>query len=788
LEFSLQAKDHSGGWTLAISEYLRRDAVRLGREGQVCHGWLSIKLPRRQVTEYFARSENAAGVKHDLVRHLTDVAEQARTFAEKFDGGEFGYWAGLWHDLGKFTQAFQDYLAAPTHGHGPDHSTAGAIHAVDIFDEVARAVAGHHSGLPDSADLERRVNDPKKKQLAREAVERAQAVPAALRPDGDLSAALPPGLFAGRDLAQSKRNLELFSRMVFSSLADADFLDTEKHFESSRHATRSGSPSLHDLWALFERDQNQLSTRTGSRLQQIRHEIYESCLEAAEEKQGIFSLTVPTGGGKTRSSLGFAIKHALRWGLDRIIVAIPYTSIIDQTADVYRTIFRQENQSVLEHHSAVTARREQESDPVSLDEVWLRLASENWDAPIIVTTTNQLFESLFANRPTRCRKLHNIARSVLILDEVQTLPVHLLTPILDILQTLSDQYRVSIVLCTATQPALTSNASFQGLREVREIIRDPARYFRELQRVDYESHVGEPWTWEQVAEEMRTEQQCLTIVNTKKDAFALLDVLTDDPSVLHLSTQMCGVHRLETLKEVRQRLSSKLPCRLVSTQVVEAGVDLDFPLVLRAVGPLDRIVQAAGRCNREARLEKDGYPVHGRVIVFEPKDGGVPPGMYETAMCEAVSMLRRGCDLHSPATYEVYFRQLFGAVGAYLDRHQIQAARTRFDFPLVAQKFRLIEDDTELALVRPPWGDHQTEVDRLLDLVRTRAEVPRWLFRKIQPYVVSIRKRVIPAYQREHLLQEIIPDTGIWEWLGRYDKVRGLVAAPLSVEELVVAT
>jgi CRISPR-associated endonuclease/helicase Cas3 len=735
---------------------------------------------------YFAHSANSSGQWHDLPQHLSDVAKQARVFAAKFGAGEFGYWAGLWHDLGKFVQEFQAYLEGRERK-GPDHSTAGAIHAFSLFDQLARLVAGHHCGLPNDTDLERRVKDKKKKKLADAALERARATLVNLSPVEDLWESLPEFVRSGSSEEDHKRSCELFFRLVFSALTDADFLDTEKHFNAAKHALRFNSPKLKDLWTLFEKDQNALSGKAANRLQEIRHEIYRRCLEKAQLHPGIFTLTVPTGGGKTRSGLAFAMRHAMKWEMDRVIVAIPYTSIIEQTAGVYRDIFKQMGRYVLEHHSAVPARKDEDTDPVTFDEVWSRLASENWDAPIVVTTTVQLFESLFANRPNKCRKLHNIANSVVILDEVQTLPVHLLKPILDVLQQLADNYRVSVVLCTATQPALKSHASFRGLKAVKPIIDNPEGYFGELKRVEYESHIGEPWEWARVAQEIRTSEQALAVVNTKKDAFALLDALEAGPNLFHLSTQMCGAHRFDVLQEVKRRLEPtvKEPCLLVSTQVVESGVDLDFPLVLRAVGPLDRIVQAAGRCNREGRLAKDGVLIRGRVVIFEPAEGRVPPGMYETAMDEAKSMLRRKCNLDRPQTFEEYFGKLFGTIGSYLDKEDIQGKRALFDYPQVARDFRMIDDDTVPVIVRPKWGDHPAKVARLLELLRSKDDLPQWIFRELQPYVVGIRRWAIPRCQEGYFVREIVPGREIWEWMGRYDRVRGLVEAPLPPDELV---
>jgi CRISPR-associated endonuclease/helicase Cas3 len=569
-----------------------------------------------------------------------------------------------------------------------------------------------------------------------------------------------------------KRRLEFFLRMAFSALVDADFLDTERHFEPGQAAHRGQGANLNELWQRLETAQREFSGRHHDELNDIRHEIYQACLRAADAPPGIFSLTVPTGGGKTRSGMAFALRHALVHALDRVIVAIPYTSIIEQTADVYRGIFGAD--SVLEHHSAVTP-QDDPSDPLSYQDVWARLASQNWDAPLVVTTTVQLFESLFANRPSNCRKLHNIARSVIILDEVQTLPPELLTPILDVLQDLVDHYHVSVLLCSATQPALLEGPYRRGLREVLEIIDTPERYFAALKRVRYElpAH-DERWTWERVAVEMQSVDQCLAIVNTKQDALRLLDAL-NDPAAFHLSTLLCGAHRRDVLREIRRRLAAGSVCRLVSTQVVEAGVDLDFPLVLRALGPLDRIVQAAGRCNREGRHAA------GRVVIFVPLQGASPPGGYTTGTDTALSLLNRpGADLHDPPLYRTYFERLYQAIDQ--DKKRIQDCRAALDYPEVAQRFRLIEDDTAPIVVRP--DNYRHEVDTLLRLLRHAEETPRWLLRRLQPYIVGVRTRLIPTYHREGFLDEVAP--GIWEWLGQYDSVRGLSLVNRDPAELVI--
>jgi CRISPR-associated endonuclease/helicase Cas3 len=574
---------------------------------------------------------------------------------------------------------------------------------------------------------------------------------------------------------KSPSQAELFLRLLFSALVDADYLDTEAHFDPGRSQIRYRPFDLTDLAESFWKAQANLSGHDQSPVNLARNEIYRACLAAAEWEPGVFRLTIPTGGGKTLSGMAFALQHALKYKKDRIIVAIPYTSIIDQTSQVYRSIFGEE--AVLEHHSALAPPEEEED---YLRYQWTRLAAENWDAPIVVTTTVQLFESLFSNRPATCRKLHNATQSIIILDEVQTLPTGLLAPILEVIQQLVDHYGVTVVLSTATQPSLVDSGSpyLKGLRgEIREMVPDPARYFQALKRVSYDCP-QDAWPWERVAREMAAEPHCLVVVNTKNDALALLDAL-DDPEVLHLSTLLCMAHRRKVMEAIKARLATGQPCRVVATQVVEAGVDLDFPVVLRAMGPLDRIVQAAGRCNREGRLSQ------GRVIIFQPADGCVPPGDYRSGHDIARTMLGRpGVDLHSPGIYESYFRQLYQAVNT--DKRGINELRQRLDFPEVAARFKLIEDATVPLVMRYPKED--SKVDGMLRRLQTPGELlggkARRLLRQLQPYLVNVRRRVLAQYQQQDLVQELPLE--LWEWLGNYHPTRGLPGGGIDPETLVI--
>jgi len=708
-----------------------------------------------------AHSQNRFGKTHDLATHLSAVANLAAKFSASFGAADLASWAGLWHDVGKFHPAFQAYLANPLAERSPDHKGAGATLASKYAEPLAFLVAGHHGGLLDREALKSWLSEKAHAPRTDEALLIALKELPSLEP-----ASLIPFPF------WPKIEIEFLLRMVFSALVDADFLDTEGHFQPEKSAKRGDSGNLADLWARFERNQRIMTGKLTDRVNLLRHSVYMACLKGAELPSGFFRLTVPTGGGKTRSSLGFALLHALRHGKERVIVGIPYTSIIEQTAAVYREALGE--QAVIEHHSAVPVDDPENPTP---GEVCRRLAAENWDASVVVTTTVQLFESLFANKTSRCRKLHNIANSVLILDEVQTLPTHLLEPVLDVLRQLVAHYGVSVVLCTATQPALDESPYLKGLPNVREIVPNSASLFVELKRVRYEwPRAGVKVGWQWVADEMQKEKQALAIVNTKADALALLDAL-QDPEALHLSTLMCGAHRRDTLDEVRMRLRNGTPCHLVSTQVIEAGVDVDFPMVLRALGPLDRIVQAAGRCNREGKLGL------GRMVIFEPESGRLPTGAYRTGTALAAMQLPTpGFDFDDPRAYKRYFQLLYQSLD--LDTKNIQELRSNFSYAEVSSRFRMIEDDTFPAIVRPPGEHHKAKVDQLIAELRIQEIGSRWIFRALQPYIVNFRARLIKAYSNDGLLREVTPN--LWEWLGSYDSVRGIDTGKRDPTELVV--
>jgi CRISPR-associated endonuclease/helicase Cas3 len=704
--------------------------------------------------QLIAHSANDEGKFHLLEEHLLAVAELCAQFADKFGMGDCGRLAGLLHDLGKLSPEFQRFIRdTAKYKSGGDHKGAGCrlAYEKDWFFE-AFVVNGHHGGLRSRADV-------KDSALSADAaiVEQSQK----------LFEQLLSG-FDSRDNWQlagieNRFQVEFLVRMMFSALVDADFLDTESHIQPKKAAVRLKSFDLKSLFDTFINNHEALINEAEkSDINRTRCEIYHACLDAAKQPQGFFRLSVPTGGGKTRSSMAFALKHAVVHGLDRVITAIPYTSIIDQNAEIYRDIFGIEN--VLEHHSGVKwdAKADERADGYS----WTRLASENWDAPIVVTTTVQLFDSMFSNKPSSCRKLHNIASSVLVLDEVQTLPANLLDPILDGLRQLVERYGVTVVLCTATQPAWEDNPVFKGLEEIREIVPDHERYFRDLARVTYQfPKEEETWSWQQVADRILERQQSLVVVNTRKDAVSLLDILEGQDGVLHLSTNLCGAHRKEVIGEIKHRLKNEKTCRVVSTQVVEAGVDVDFPFVLRAIGPLDRIIQAAGRCNREGKSNL------GTVVVFNPANAApLPPGEYRPATGIANIILNDPMfDPHSQESIRRFFSQFYQLVPT--DLKKVMQSRKKLNFKETAEKFHLIEEkDTAPVIV--PYNNEALEI-----IERIRQSDPgdgRWLFRLAQPFIITLYENEFNRARKANLLEEI--GFRIYMWKGEYDKgLKGII-------------
>lgn len=687
---------------------------------------------------------------HPLSDHLKCVATLAAQFAAVFGSANWAELAGLWHDLGKFQPAFQRRLRGDRSS--VEHSGAGAAYADSLHPTrsipLAFVIAGHHAGL---ANLIR--NEPHSPLALKQRIEANRDC---LRGIGPLLPPwiaaksipeLPAFLSSSVTASQKKRKLELWIRFLFSALTDADYLDTEAALDPTRSSSRRPRPAAGSLVPAIERAisiKSEGAPRSG--VNDARQLVARACLEAAVKPTGIFSLTAPTGSGKTLAAMRFALHHAHSHGLRRVIVVLPYTSIIEQNAAAYREVFGDE--AVLEHHSNLDPEVEVERSGEEVTEQH-RLASENWDAPIIVTTTVQFFESLFANRSSRCRKLHNIARSVVILDEVQSLPPGFLITIMDALTSLSSEYGCSIVLSTATPPSLLARPNFpQGLPAATEIIPEPATLGRALRRVVYHWPTSqEPTTWEELAAKILDFPQALTVVHLRSDARILAELLrARDPEkpVFHLSAAMCPAHRSETIAEIRAALAAGAPCRLVSTQLIEAGVDIDFPVLFRAFAGLDSIVQAAGRCNREGRLPA------GHVHIFNAPTQP-PPGVLRQGIetMRALHAARGGrIDVSDPETCSEYFRAFYSVTVA--DPHGIQAEREEFNYYSVATKFRLIDDQCTSTIV-VPYSEVVVEI-----INRIEQKGPnRDSFRALQPYTVRIYPRALAALIEAGAVEEI---------------------------------
>jgi len=742
-----------------------------------------------------------------LKDHLQAVSELAKGFGS-FLGPELeneAELAGLLHDLGKYRTEFQAYLRGER-GSSADtqHAVFGAAWAFDRAASenklagMAFAVAGHHAGLHDLADLQELVRSPKLRPL-----ETASGVLPLLKSEvqaspGKALASLsdPP---SPPPYVRDALATDFYSRLLFACVVDADRLDT---------ATWPAKPAPEQLLqaerllasVLAERQQKNIAN-PDSPLKTLRNRVFDTCLARADRAQGFFSLTVPTGGGKTLASMAFALAHAKAHGLRRVIVVIPYLSIIEQNAAEYRRILGED--VVLENHSGVRPAEDRSEEEKSR----LELISENWDAPVIVTTSVQFLESLFAASPSRCRKLHRIPRSVVIFDEVQTLPAHLLAPSFSVFRELQKNYGVSFVFCSATQPAFRRGGSlpadFFAPNELQEIAPDPPELFQQLRRVDYHMPSdGEAMDWPALAERLSTEPQVLCVVNLTRHAKELWEELgrrTGTQEPIHLSAALCPQHRLDLIKDIRRRLNPENHenCRVISTQLIEAGVDVDFPVVWRALGPLDSIVQVAGRCNREGRLAA------GQMHVFRPADNKLPGDLYETATGHTNKTLQSLGDATSrlatdPALFADYFQQLYSDLNLDYARKRngrkestIQEDRAQLRFREVARKARVIQDEgTPVIIARDSHG--KPYAAPFVEEIRSRdpdSDQPRFTrddLRRLQGFMVNVRARNFATLQSLHAIKELLPNLELYVLdAGYYHPDLGLVIEDRPLDEFL---
>ena len=698
-----------------------------------------------------------------LQSHASNVGNLAAAFAQNFGADEIARYTGQLHDLGKYSLPFQKRLKGEAKS--VDHATAGAKIAVERWGNaigklMAFCIAGHHAGLANGC----REGDNRSTLKQRLALQFGTDIPT-LDNLWQQEIKLPQNLSAPPLKADAHHpyfSYAFFTRMLYSCLVDADYLDTEAFYSNLENnaVERGGYPDLNALQHNFNQFINAFRRRVAqapeqteaekrnAALNRLRSEILDHAVEQAAQPQGLFTLTVPTGGGKTFTSMAFALEHAKQHGMRRVIYVIPFTSIIEQNAAEFRKAFGElGEQAVLEHHSTFDDGKLQ--NEATKDK--LRLASENWDAPIVVTTAVQFFESLFADRSSRCRKLHNIAGSVIILDEAQMLPLNLLLPIMQAIKELAQNYRCSVVMCTATQPAVQAeNGFYRGFENVLEIAPKPTALFDKLRRTTVQ-HIGTQTDADLLAK-LAEHPQMLVIVNNRRHARSLYDQAKHLDGTFHLTTLMCAKHRSQKLDEIRGRLKNGEPCRVIATSLIEAGVDVDFPLVMRAEAGLDSVAQAAGRCNREGKRSSE----NSFVWIFAPEEQWKAP--HELATQAAVMRLTAdefSDDLLSTQAVAAYFAELYQLKGSELDNkkilkmHNDTGQSLDFPFQTIADKFCMIESHMQPLII--PFD---VDAENLISSLH-HADHIGGLLRKLQPYIVQIPEKALAALYKAGRIEPI---------------------------------
>ncbi len=661
--------------------------------------------------EYIAHKAED-GRNHTIFEHSEGVANLAKEFGDSFGVGDLAYYTGLCHDIGKYSAEFQKRI----NGDGPkvDHSTAGAYECLKgghIY--AAFAIAGHHSGLLDVGSQ----TDTEGTFWGRIYKALNKMIPSYDEWEKEI---VLPKLRQDKETEINENEMMFFTRMLYSCLVDADYLDTERFIKGE--ARNPTYPSMDMLWEkLIAYTSDWFPPK--NKLNEQRCKILCECInQGNNQNQGLFTLTVPTGGGKTIASLAFAIAQARKNNMKRIIYVVPYTSIIEQTADEFRKIFGDEY--VLEHHSGVAY---DIGEDATMQTIKLAQATENWDMPIIVTTNVQFFESLYSNKSSKCRKLHNIANSVVIFDEAQMIPLTYTKPCVYAITQLVKNYNVSAILCTATQPAFESiieeylpKAKITELCPAEDIDTDVFKRTKYVNKGEMKL--------EEVAEEMNSLPQVLCVVNSRKNAVELYEMLEGEDN-FHLTTLMTPNHRRKTLDEIRRRLKNGEPCRVVSTSLIEAGVDIDFPKVYRELAGLDSILQSAGRCNREGKRSSD----ESIVTIFKCENKS--PQNLNTLISACETIIKNNEEIDSREAIHKYYCELYELKGKEaLDRDQIlvENKQERFAFEKIANKFELIDNETKTIYI--PVND---EAQQLINELRNE-EYSKSLFRKLNQYAVNV--------------------------------------------------
>ncbi len=771
-------------------------------------------MPKEDIVQFYAHSDrNSAGKLpgdpgcrwQTLREHLICVARLATRFANEACPNDRTFaravkWAAFLHDAGKYSEAFQRMLIESAQGKAKTrtrHSVYGAAYAMEARAyHIALAVLGHHAGLHAGMDLKSRVTSQDREEAKR--LIHQKAAPDKL---GRLSAGRPPALSSNVDFLST----ELRIRMLFSCLIDADRLDCLRHEKGHLpHPPRFDASEK--LGQLLDYIGQRSAEAQPGKVNDARQTILKACLDAACFEERLLSLTVPTGGGKTLASMAFALRRAVLRPeeIRRVIVVVPFLSIIEQNAQVYADAMG--TGAILEHHSGDFGRlkrikdrfiQPEVDDSLSDYEEWNReLATENWDAPIVITTSVRFFESLFSNRPSDLRRLHNIARSVVILDEVQTLPKGFIGTILSMMRGLAEEWNTTFVFCTATQPAFEKSRSCNdndirwAAGSIKPVITEDLQrqLFCDLKRVRDPKwpKADEKRTWDQIADEIQAQERVLCIVNTRRHALELYEKVvdratksgSDSSNIFHLSTRMCAMHRLDTIEQIRDIMdATSEPCQVISTQLVEAGVNLDFPVVYRAMGPFDSIVQAAGRCDREGKMTAVAGEPAGRLIVFQPEDDQTP---YREATGITQGLIERGSlSIHDPAHMRIYFDELYEDD---LDPDSIEGLRRNLDFPEIAERFAMIDDRTKAILV--PFNH---EAQRLIGEIERSRGLDRGSLRKAQRFQVGLYPGEFEEARELGAIVELWEGSDLWKCLPScYSPEVGLQIRRPSPEDYMV--
>ncbi|MBI1920836.1 MAG: CRISPR-associated helicase Cas3' [Geobacter sp.] len=727
-----------------------------------------------ELKEFFAHSENEKNERHKLSNHLFRTAQLAEEFACQENYKPALKAAGLLHDLGKYQLAFQRYLEQGGRRGSVPHASWGAAYARRLKQlEMSFAIDGHHKGIPDQTPW---------KGVTEEFIRGDKPEFDSVLADFFSDIGISDEEFQKIDKLRFADPLfqgELFTRYLFSVLTDSDWLSTEEHFSPEKTSLRNKTTlQVDDLLAMLATEFSRKSAE--GEINQLRNSARELATSRAAEQPGFYSLALPTGMGKTLTSLAWALLHAKQNKLKRIIIVLPYISIIDQTALELKKIFGEE--LVLEHHSSFNEGKndnEGKGENYTPEQKRRQLACENWDFPIIVTTTVQFFESLFSNKPAKCRKVHNVAESVVIFDEVQSIPKEIILPTLRMLSDVQAVMRTSFLFCTATQPAYEKRPGFEGIASITPLIASPGILYDKTRRVEYHllddlQPIDQGRLKESVIE---CNDSALVIFNTKKAAlefYLAMKSLDYWDARYHLSTAMCPAHRKEVIGKIRAGLKADKKILVVSTQLIEAGVDFDFPVVFRAIAPLEAIIQSAGRCNREGKL-----PGYGKVFLFKLQDGKWPNSTYEACAGFAEEVIKT--DINRLYTHDVFEKYYAAVFGLYIDQARqqtINAARKGFNFETVNDSYRFIKDASEGLYIY-----HYSEESReLLHSLQYKEFLSRDDYRRMQPYTVQAYEHFI--FQNREDIK--IEKQGFKVWYGNYDPATGISVAPMEVDNYVV--